>query len=515
MTKSRLLTVLFIGLSSFLHAQMKDLGQIMNNAELVMYQTILNQDESIYGYIYIYNVDLVNKHEAKFEYLILDKNLNEIARNNFIQPKYSSRTFEKYLDCNKMGDNLLISIGYAYLKAFAASGNYINYLVTTYRTLNLKNNTISEEFYFDDGKFKPIVVKDDNLNKAYKNVDNVFGIFAIDNAEYSGYLIKEQQKNDADQYKIKEIKAYDLEKTPTWSYKFNQGATRTTYNTISGAFWPDETIILTFSKYRNSEFIGRSLVGIDLNTGSKLFEYQVDNKDSKYIHYFTINKYGNSIFLAGTYTSNDYNKFEWDKRLGWFRIELDITGKEVSKIYQRWLNASKFVQIKENGKLEGGYRLVPHEFFIFRDGTSSFLAEKFKEQKGATFFMGSDQSKSSDMVLVNFDRQFDIKSVNVIEKEVSTTLHYDYLFSQYIKNKTGAVFFFEDYKKGSDDDKRKWFLGINKIINGQYSYEEVPITSSKKDFVIIPYIAKEGYIMLREYNESKKYNQIRLEKLNF
>lgn len=63
-------------------------------------------------------------------------------------------------------------------------------------------------------------------------MDNVFGIFAIDNAEYSGYLIKEMQKNDADQYKIKEIKAYDLDITPTWSYKFNQGANKSNYSTI-------------------------------------------------------------------------------------------------------------------------------------------------------------------------------------------------------------------------------------------------------------------------------------------
>ncbi len=232
MAKTTFITALLLGLSVHLHAQMKDLGQIMNNSELVMYQAILNQDESIYGYLYIYNVDKVNKHEAKYEYLILDKNLNEVARNTFIQPKYSNRTIEKYLDCNKMGDNMLISIGYAYLKSFATANNFINYLVTTYRTLNLKSNTMSDEFYFDDGKFKPIVVKDDNLNKAYKNVDNVFGIFAIDNAEYSGYLIKEMQKNDADQYKIKEIKAYDLDITPTWSYKFNQGANKSNYSTI-------------------------------------------------------------------------------------------------------------------------------------------------------------------------------------------------------------------------------------------------------------------------------------------
>ncbi len=36
----------------------------------------------------------------------------------------------------------------------------------------------------------------------------------------------------------------------------------------------------------------------------------------------------------------------------------------------------------------------------------------------------------------------------------------------------------------------------------------------KEKYSIDPFPAKEGYIMLREYNEKDKYNQIRLEKIN-
>jgi hypothetical protein len=57
-------------------------------------------------------------------------------------------------------------------------------------------------------------------------------------------------------------------------------------------------------------------------------------------------------------------------------------------------------------------------------------------------------------------------------------------------------------------------LGINTIINGKLSEEKIPLTAKKK-YSIYPQPAKEGYIMLREYNEKDKYNQIRLEKLNY
>jgi hypothetical protein len=52
-------------------------------------------------------------------------------------------------------------------------------------------------------------------------------------------------------------------------------------------------------------------------------------------------------------------------------------------------------------------------------------------------------------------------------------------------------------------------------LNQKYSYEEIAISSRKEKFSIDIFPAKEGYILMREYNEKEKYNQVRLEKLNF
>jgi hypothetical protein len=62
--------------------------------------------------------------------------------------------------------------------------------------------------------------------------------------------------------------------------------------------------------------------------------------------------------------------------------------------------------------------------------------------------------------------------------------------------------------------KKNDMLGINSIINGKLTQELIPLYQKKK-YEITPMPAKEGYIMLREFNEKDKYNQIRLEKLNF
>ena len=94
----------------------------------------------------------------------------------------------------------------------------------------------------------------------------------------------------------------------------------------------------------------------------------------------------------------------------------------------------------------------------------------------------------------------------------------NFLFSQYIKDQTGAVFFFYDVVRESSlnsfNSTQKIFLGINTILSGKLTEEKIPL-SAKKKYSIHPHQAKEGYIMLQEFNEKDKYNQVRLEKLNY
>ena len=77
------------------------------------------------------------------------------------------------------------------------------------------------------------------------------------------------------------------------------------------------------------------------------------------------------------------------------------------------------------------------------------------------------------------------------------------------------VFFYKDYLKDDETKDKNWNLYINTIINGKFSQEQVQISSKEDKYFIYPYIAKEGYILLNEFNKKDKYNQIRLEKLNY
>lgn len=488
-------------------SQSQDLAALSNNSTFISQNSIFNNDGSLFGTIYFFNKDKVDKNNWKYEYIIFDKNLNKIASNEFIQKKFSL-VYEHYYACKKMGDHLLLDIGYKYNNAVQFGNGAPKYLLSTYRDISLKDNAISDEFYFDENKFQALNIEGDNLKSKFKNVNNVFEVYPIDNKEYSGYLILETSKDSDLNYKITQIKVFDLNKKPLWTYDFNQDATYKKYQEAIRIYYPDNKAIITMGNSEKGTLKGYNIICLDLKTGKKDFDYELESNKSEYSHTVNVKKYDNKTYLVGQYS--DYgDRGDWKDKKGLFRIELDAKGKEVNKKYQPWTAAQPFVKIKENGKLEGGYRMNAKDILVFRDGSVSYLAEKYIE--------GGRNSlpKSLDMIMLNFDSQFNVKGVQIIEKAKTKGYEDDFLFSQYVKNDNGTVFFFQDYKKDPTDNKKKLFLGINKYINGNYSYEEIPIQSKKDKFDINIYPAKEGYIQLREHNEKENYNQIRLEKLNY
>lgn len=245
-----------------------------------------------------------------------------------------------------------------------------------------------------------------------------------------------------------------------------------------------------------------------MESGSKIFEYRLEDKNSQFSHSVVARYFGDKIYIVGNYSPYSKTDFSWQKNLGVYSIILDKNGKELSKKYYPWgeiasnLNASKF------GVVKNGYYLTPMKIFIMKDGSFSYLSEKFKDNS-ATIGL----PKSSDFVLFNFDKDGNFKQNFVIEKDKSKWVKNDYLFHQYIKDNSGVVFFFRDYKKDDETKDKNWVLGINTILNGEFKEDVIPISS--EDYFIQPIPAKEGYILLREYNEKSKFDQLRLERLNY
>ena len=215
------------------------------------------------------------------------------------------------------------------------------------------------------------------------------------------------------------------------------------------------------------------------------------------------------MIITGLYAEkNNINPFTFVSRyLGAYRIILNEEGKVVEKKYYDWSKFSDKIKITDKGCIEGGFYLQPLSYYVFKDGSVSILTEEQKNKViGGGFFY-------KNYVLFTFDKEFNIKNIHEIER--NTTEGDDgFLFSQYINDESNVLFFNNKIEINAETKKKEYFLFINKIINGDYTFEKIPLTINKKNS-ILPFPAKEGYIMLQEYNEDEKFYQIRLERLNY
>lgn len=497
--KFKHLIITIVILSTFLtKAQMSDLAELMGNKELVSWDNIYNTDDSLYGMILFYKGDKIDKKHRQFEYLIFDKNLNLIAKNTFSQ-RTLFLTDNRFSASKNIDNTILLHIDYG-----AFTKNVDNYLFNTYRKIDLNKNTITDEFYFDGNKIQTI----SNLGKIGKKLmSEWYELIPLKVDTTSGYLALKHYKKYKENYKVNQLRFLDNDNQLRWTFHYNKNANRKSYQKLKYIYLKDDMAVVKFFKYDKKKFSGTTLVGLDLTNGQKLFEHQLGNtknKNNKYTHNVdAIKKYGNNIYITGQY----FKKYA----LGIYKITLDVSGKELFKKYVPWQAFSKYLKINKYGKVENGYILRTRDFFIFRDGSISYLSEKYKVARYDS--RGYAVPKTTDMVLMNFDKDFNVKDAITIRKTKSFK-SFDYLFSQYVKNNTGCVFFFKNFKKDWAKKDKVGILGINKYIDSHYSYEEIPIYSKKEKYMIIPIKAKEGYIILREFNKDDEYDQIRLEKIN-
>lgn len=493
--------LLFLGLlvSIFSFGQMKDL-LTLSEGKIVYSSTLYDSDENLYGYFYLYEKSS-NEKEANMEFVILDKNLNEVSNGTFTSNKYE-KVMSDYYDCTMMGDYIILNKAYFYVKPISSGySSPYKLLLVTFQTLSLKDNTVSDEFTYEEGKLTEFAADYSRMKEEYKGNETKYIVSGFDNGTNKGFFITESNKKT---FNEKGFRFFNEKMESVWNFDLNENATKNNYNNFSFLHLNNNTLYISVAKVEKeilksaaaTEF---KIVALDLKTGKIKYEYVIENKDSKYTHNIRLKEYDGKLYITGSFYPNKSNNYTLDL-LGIYRITLDENGKEISKNYLKWFEFSKFLKISYDGKMKGGYYMNFTKFFIMKDGSISLLVEKVKNGYG-------------DFVLFNMDKDFLIESVNEMKKPVNY-YESDFHFSQYIKDNTGVIFFYRYNVPKAKKGEAKVQLAINTIIDGKLTEEKIPLFEKKK-YRINPYPAKEGYIMLREYNEDNKYNQLRLEKLNY
>lgn len=502
----------FIFTSNTINAQTQDMISLAKGNYLGM-NAIYNEKGDVFGYVSIYDYGKSGTKTKKFEYVILDKNLNPVANNTFEGELFTGN----YMGYMTFDDRVI-------LRPSAFDPNFVNskeiYTPST-MIINLKDNTINKEvrYDYDHGTFTE---KTENETwreqkkeaRVERRKNGYTYDFQIVEIKEGGYIVLDYEDHGS-YVKNNHLLRYDKDKKELWRYEYNNAESK---NEIQKLYYieRDSNYFYGLLSDRVKSISKYYLLVIDMHTGKEVHKKEIIGPQSSLsrITGFSTISYGgldndrtfdDKIVIVG----KDYTPFTF-QHVGFVRLVIDKkTFATDFKTISYDLDFRDHVDhINKYGQVEKGYYLDPRDIFISKDGSVGFLFEKFKPSGDYA------ASKTTDMVYVYTDKNFSVKGAKVFEKEKSKWIVSDYLFSQNINDGNDVVFFYRDYQKDDETKQKNWNLFINTLIDGKFKQEIIPI-SSKDNYLIIPYIAKEGYILLQEFSTKKKDNQVRLERLNY
>ncbi len=490
----KFLTIFFLVLSLFrVQAQMQDLTKLAEG-ELKYSDIIHDNENNLWGYFLLYESDK-EKDSIQMEYIVLDKNLNKTYNGTYKTKKNSTFYPVKYNNCVFMGDQFVLDI------SVLSSDGYLMY--NSNRTLPLVENKKSEEFIYEEGDFKEVHENFTKyfLSKArFDSLQNSLIVTPIYRGEYKGYIVTQYNQN-LKKIREKEIKLYDEQKNLKWIYRFNPNTsnkTKENYSTYKILNLHENGILAMETDYVKRKKPATRIIRQNINTGDKIFDYLLENDNSKYFHNITTRIYNDTIYIAGQYYNPKKTGIYVDM-LGFFRIVLNNRGEEISKKYVPWNEIQTLeYSMSPEGKVNKSKWLMCQSSLIMSDGSVSFVNNEIKN-----FYY-------ENALVINFDKDFNRKNIAKIEKTRNSTSN-GFLYTQYQNNYKSALICYHDKIKGGGEVKSN--LLITTVSEYGVNTERIPILE-KKEFTIIPIPAKEGYIMLHEYNKKEKYNQIRLERIN-
>ena len=135
--KTLLFASLFLNLSLF--AQTNDLFSLATG-NFLNFNALFDEDSNLYGYVAIYGYGKSGDKTNKFEYVILDKNLNAVANKEF-EGDITAQNYFGYIDFNK---NLIL-----YPKPDYYSVKYKDFFYPRTFKIDLRTNTITQKNFYE------------------------------------------------------------------------------------------------------------------------------------------------------------------------------------------------------------------------------------------------------------------------------------------------------------------------------------------------------------------------------
>ncbi len=530
-----LFLMLFTTVLSF--AQIKKISELSSNKFLDSKIIYEEDNENIYGYLLLFEKDKVDKNESVFDLVLLDKNLNKVGATSFNQEIYSS-WFLKLNSCiyfaKKSKDNLFVSIGQSSPMVGMLVDNVTSDKGTIgFRILNLKDFTISQNYFIKDFKFQLQTEKFDmqHPSKMMKEMQDMRfaklttnGGFLVSDMDYKsamnealneGYPGLKQKVN-----RQTEFHYFNLDFQEKWVYKFNQDEKSKSFYKYSYFMnaGNDFVLIKKFYKKNNDVLPELSFDIVDEATGVRKFEISLAN-DQFTLAFDDLQVIENKIIVfASVYEFDDSGNYRYTRKKGHLKMVYDQqTGKKLSEDFFKWDALVGKLDIDENGKIKNYGFIHFLEFKSDKEGKTVVIAEGYNP---------GTNTKILDLYTIVLDEKLKVLSFNKIDKfankinrveaygsALESMGAFDYMYSQKLTG-GGYVFYYSDNEIASRKDP-KWILGAITYIDGVFDFQKVPLTT--KNGRIYPIKAKNGYVLLKEVSNDEKNNdsEIRLEKINY
>ncbi|WP_300673409.1 DUF6770 family protein [Soonwooa sp.] len=520
---------ILLGFANLFQAQSQDLEKLATG-ENVQFNAIYDKKgEQVEGYFTLYDQGKTdNDQKKKFEYIFLDKNLNVVVNKEFVADK----TVASYVAYTNVRGKLTLSprLVYNYL---AISGGAKAFVPPSDKEVDLTTNEMKDrnEKCYEQGKlidcpFDKTLKESRNEVKEERKKNGFVERSQVWETKYDTYLV--MKYDDYDSYtKNDKLSLYTPDAKEIWSFDYNKGGTKK-FDESLRILSLDEDKIISILRRTENKTSTFSLVILDIKTGNILKKQELEplleslpnklSKEStlKYLSlmYTQTGDLSNSknfddkfIMVGRAYEASEVNYYNLNGN-GYVRMIVDKKSLDVSfKMFDYVNDLIKYIPaVKDGGKLESSYYLAPRAIYLMKDGGVGILTEMYKDEGAYS------ANKNKDFYYIYTDENFKLIGAKMIPKEVSKFSSTDYLFAQNIKGGDDVVFFYKDLVKNADK-KKVVNLYINTLIKNQFKQEVIPIGTEEN--TIVPYVAKEGYILLNEYNKKEKYNQVRLEKLNY
>src|SRR5690606_32560475 len=126
-----------------------------------------------------------DSENVQFEYVLLDKNLNEVTNGTF-EEKDIRGAYIKFSDCTLMGDEILLSklVMIKYIRMLSFN-----------RIISLKDKTVSEPFYFENDRFKELdLFSADLIHEKFKENEYYTTAVPISYQNTQGFFVVEDFK---------------------------------------------------------------------------------------------------------------------------------------------------------------------------------------------------------------------------------------------------------------------------------------------------------------------------------